>query len=76
MDVTLPCSGKNRDGYQTRFIRRRIQLDLMVDDIRDRRIKGDADRLGQVFTNIIENACKYVQSPGVLKITGRPTSRI
>lgn len=77
LDLSLewmsPCRILDRiaDGYQTRFARRSIQLDLMVDAIKDRRIQGDALRLGQVFTNIIENACKYVQSPGALKISGQ-----
>jgi two-component system, OmpR family, sensor histidine kinase BaeS len=57
------------ETYQTRFAGREIKLDLQLDSIRDVRIKGDADRLGQVFTNILENACKYMHSPGILKIS-------
>jgi two-component system sensor histidine kinase BaeS len=61
---TLAC-------YQARLDECRIDLDLVLDDIGDMRLKGDADRLVQVFTNILENVCKYVQAPGILKITGQ-----
>jgi len=29
------------------------------------------NRLGQVFTNILENACRYVAPPGLLEISGQ-----
>ncbi|MBU4055740.1 MAG: HAMP domain-containing protein [Proteobacteria bacterium] len=47
-----------------------IQTQWHLDSIKNTLIKGDADRLGQVFSNIFENTCKYVGSPGMLKITG------
>jgi len=31
-------------------------------------IKGDADRLKQLFSNLLENTLRYAEAPGVLKI--------
>ncbi|WP_319405742.1 ATP-binding protein [uncultured Desulfosarcina sp.] len=59
------------ENYRTRFIQCQIEPELKLSKIEWRRIKGDADRLEQVFTNILENVCKYVPSPGILKITGQ-----
>ena len=56
------------ENYQTRLVECRIEVDLRLDEIEELNIRGDADRLGQVFTNIVENACRYVHSPGTLKI--------
>ena len=59
-------------GYQASFAQSEIDLILGMDAIADTIIKGDADRLAQVFTNLMDNALKYVQSPGTLEITGHP----
>jgi two-component system sensor histidine kinase BaeS len=69
LDTVIAC-------YGARFIRRRIRIDLSLSGIREVRIRGDADRLGQVFTNLLDNACKYVQPPGVLKISGQTDERV
>jgi two-component system sensor histidine kinase BaeS len=61
--------------YQARLDACHIGLDLVLDDIGDIRLQGDADRLVQVFTNIFEHVCKYVQAPGMLKVTGRIHAR-
>ncbi len=57
-------------GYENRLSQRRINIDLSLSNLKSIRIKADPDRLGQVFANILDNACKYVESPGVLKISG------
>ena len=56
--------------YQPRFDQCRIDLKINLNDIKDVRIWGDNDRLEQVFTNILENACKYVPSGGSIRISG------
>ena len=58
-------------GYQARFAQCGIDLDLRMDAIVDTTIKGDADRLAQVFTNLMDNGLKYIQSPGILEISGQ-----
>jgi two-component system sensor histidine kinase BaeS len=59
------------ESYQARFARCRVKIDQQLSGIQQVRIWGDAHRLGQVFTNILENVCKYVQPPGALRISGR-----
>lgn len=62
-------------SYRSRLKRLGIDIRLQAAPLKGIRIKGDADRLEQVFTNILENACKYVAAPGALAITGRADDR-
>ena len=62
-------------SYRTRFDQHGIAVDLRLDGSEAARIKGDANRLEQVFTNIFENTCKYVPSKGILRIAGRIEDR-
>jgi two-component system sensor histidine kinase BaeS len=56
-------------GFQTRFAARQITVQEEPAEGWDHfLIKGDADRLKQIFANIMENAWRYAASPGVLKI--------
>ena len=59
---TLEC-------FRTRLNQRGISLDM--DGIResDILIVADADRLKQIFSNLLENTLRYVEVPGVLKIS-------
>jgi len=41
-----------------------VQDNLQGDSI----LQGDADRLTQLFSNLLENTLRYVDSPGTLKI--------
>ena len=59
------------EGYRTRLGRRQIKLNLTLNSIKGIPLEGDAHRLGQVFTNILDNAFKYVQPPGTLKISAK-----
>lgn len=59
------------ENYQTRFDRRQIKIESRLASVQMVRINADADRMAQVFTNILENACKYVDAPGTLRVSGR-----
>ncbi len=59
------------ETYRTRFDHRRIALKTKLTAAETVHIKGDGDRLAQVFINILENAYKYVSSPGALHISGK-----
>ena len=56
------------EPFKERFDRRRIRLMEEKREVGSVRISADKDRLGQVFDNILENACRYVQPPGALSI--------
>lgn len=43
----------------------------MLDDLGLVRINADEDRLSQVFFNILDNSCKYIEQGGRLRISGR-----
>jgi two-component system sensor histidine kinase BaeS len=58
-------------SFGTRLERHRITVALALEGREDVRIRGDADRLEQVFTNILENTCRYVPSPARLNISLR-----
>lgn len=59
------------ETYRTRFDRRHITLETSLAAAETVHIQGDADRLAQVFINILENAYKYVGSPGALRLSGK-----
>lgn len=54
--------------FQIRLAQHHIQVQdkLPVDDLMI--LQGDADRLMQLFSNLLENTLRYVDSPGTLKI--------
>ncbi len=56
--------------HQGRFLQCQIEIETAVDEIAEVVIKGDADRLEQVFTNIFDNVCKYVPASGLLRVSG------
>ena len=68
--------GKIANAYQPRFEQRNIHLEVCLEDIKTVCIKGDSDRLEQVFTNIFENACKYVSKESEFNITGRADNEV
>ena len=59
-------------SFETRFVERGLSLqeELSMPDIG---MAGDEDRLKQLFSNILENALKYADAPGTLKIWGQRT---
>lgn len=66
---------KVAQSFETRYARRQISIAFLLDKIQQVRIKGDEDRLEQVFANILENGCKYIHSKGVLKLVGDSDDR-
>ena len=59
---TLEC-------FRTRLNQRGIRLDMHETIEGDILILADADRLKQVFSNLLENTLRYAKVPGVLKIS-------
>jgi two-component system, OmpR family, sensor histidine kinase BaeS len=53
-------------SFQTRFAQRGISI--KANGGRHLEIPADSDRLKQLFSNLLENALRYVDSPGALKI--------
>jgi two-component system sensor histidine kinase BaeS len=54
--------------FETRFAQHQITvLDELVSDQKVA-LKGDADRLTQLFSNLFENALRYTDSPGSLRM--------
>ncbi len=58
------------EKYRNRLAQRQIDIELMLDDLKKARIKCDLESLSRVFTNLFENVCKYVASPGIFHISG------
>ena len=55
-------------SFSPRFEPRSIRIEVNGGDLKLVTIMADADRLKQLFSNILENALRYVHTPGVLKI--------
>lgn len=54
-------------SFQTRFKERGLRLEEAL-NLPEVVMVGDDDRLKQLFANILENALRYVEVPGVLKV--------
>ena len=57
--------------FQPLLAQREISLLMMLDDLGSFYLSGDKNRLAQVFTNIMDNSCKYISQGGTLRIKGR-----
>ena len=55
-------------SFAPRFEPRGIRVEVNGGDLVQVTIMADADRLKQLFSNVLENALRYVQPPGVLEI--------
>ncbi len=55
------------DGYKERFQQSGIELTTDIGESIS--IVGDHQRLGQLFTNLLENSLRYTDSPGTLAIS-------
>jgi two-component system sensor histidine kinase BaeS len=47
---------------------RRLDLKI-IKDLKPTPLLGDADRLAQVFSNLLENSLRYTERPGIIKIS-------
>jgi two-component system sensor histidine kinase BaeS len=64
------------ESFGTRLNTCRIATRLDLEEIVGIVIRGDAARLGQVCLNILENICKYVESPATLAVGGYIENRV
>jgi two-component system, OmpR family, sensor histidine kinase BaeS len=55
-------------SFQTRFEQAGIRVEFDLGEVERVVIMAEADRLKQLFDNLLENARRYVQAPGVLEI--------
>jgi len=55
------------DGYKERYQQSGIELTTDIEESIS--IVGDHQRLGQLFTNLLENSLRYTDSPGTLAIS-------
>jgi len=55
-------------SFAPRFEQRNIRIEANAGELQHAAIMADADRLKQLFSNLLENVLRYVQAPGVLKI--------
>jgi two-component system sensor histidine kinase BaeS len=56
------------EHFRSRFERKKISLAIDISPVEMFLILGDADRLAQLFSNLLENTLNYTDSPGSLKI--------
>ncbi|MBN2299117.1 MAG: HAMP domain-containing protein, partial [Deltaproteobacteria bacterium] len=54
--------------FESRFMQKGIKIQLEPWEDMHVTVTGDADRMAQVFSNILENSLKYTASPGQLRI--------
>jgi two-component system sensor histidine kinase BaeS len=54
--------------FKQGFIENQIQIENSLEDQSSATIMGDADRLRQLFSNLLENTLRYAEAPGILKI--------
>jgi two-component system sensor histidine kinase BaeS len=54
--------------FQARFTENQITVENRVENESPTTVIGDADRLQQLFSNVLENTLRYADSPGTLKI--------
>jgi two-component system sensor histidine kinase BaeS len=54
--------------FQPRFAENQVTVENRVENQSPTTVIGDADRLQQLFSNVLENTLRYADSPGTLKI--------
>lgn len=54
--------------FKQRFAENQIVLEDSLEDPSSMSIMGDADRLHQLFSNLLENTLRYMDAPGILRV--------
>jgi len=62
-------------AFRTRFERQSMALQEDLASDRPVRVLGDADRLTQLFSNLLENTLRYADTPGTLKLWYNRTAK-
>lgn len=63
------------DSFQAGYARKQLTLSLTISDSEGARVLGDADRLKQLFANLLKNSLRYTDGPGRLEITADISAR-
>jgi two-component system sensor histidine kinase BaeS len=56
-------------AFRSRYAAAGLKIEMPEDNEHIIRVRGDTDRLQQVFTNLLENTLRYTNAGGVLKIS-------
>ncbi len=64
----VPILNETLRHFQPRFTENQITVENSVENESPTPVIGDADRLQQLFSNVLENTLRYADSPGILKI--------
>jgi len=64
----VPVLNESLRLFQPRFAQNQITVQNDLEDAPPTTVIGDADRLQQLFSNLLENTLRYADSPGTLKI--------
>ena len=59
---------RTASGFETRFDTHLIQVKQDFDDTIKTTVRGDSERLRQVYENLMENVIRHVQGPAVLTL--------
>jgi len=64
----VPVLKETLSHFQTRFEENQITVENRAGNDAPVTVTGDADRLQQLFSNVLENTLRYADSPGTLRI--------
>jgi len=64
----MPVLKETLSHFQTRFEENQITVENRAGNDAPVTVTGDADRLQQLFSNVLENTLRYADSPGTLRI--------
>ncbi len=67
----LALLGESLAAFRERYAKAGIAIETIVTADGGHQVRGDADRLTQVFTNLLENSLRYTDPGGRLRITAR-----